>query len=186
LLVKSNTMQSRGGLSWLKRILAPLCTACLGNRRFSSIMTSSATVALFDLNYALLILLVNLRGWTAYTFLTKPQVTTLKWQYPLFPRMYCNCKTRLDTRNVPTAVEIGRTWSLTGTFGPIKIDVPRARLNSPDGKTSEWKSSALRAYQRHTLAADALIAAPTWPAPRSAGCAGRWRPCSAARSARTR
>ena len=36
--------------------------------------------------------------------------------------------------------------------------MPRARLNSPDGKTTEWKSSALRAYQRRTVAADALIA----------------------------
>ena len=51
-----------------------------------------------------------------------------------------------------------RTLSLTGTFGPIKIEVRRARLNSPDGKTTEWKSSALRTYQRRTLAADALIA----------------------------
>jgi transposase-like protein len=51
-----------------------------------------------------------------------------------------------------------RTRSLTGTFGPIEIDVPRARLNSADGGTTEWKSQALRAYQRRTLAADALIA----------------------------
>jgi transposase-like protein len=51
-----------------------------------------------------------------------------------------------------------RTRSLTGTFGPVEIEVPRARLNSPDGKTTEWKSQALRAYQRRTLAADALIA----------------------------
>src|SRR3990172_8238185 len=51
-----------------------------------------------------------------------------------------------------------RTRSLTGTFGPIEIAVPRARLNTPDGKTTEWKSQALRAYQRRTLAADALIA----------------------------
>lgn len=36
--------------------------------------------------------------------------------------------------------------------------MPRARLNSSDGKTTEWKSQALRAYQRRTLAADALIA----------------------------
>jgi putative transposase len=49
-----------------------------------------------------------------------------------------------------------RTRSLTGTFGPIEIAVPRARLNSPEGKTTEWQ--ALRAYQRRTLAADALIA----------------------------
>jgi len=51
-----------------------------------------------------------------------------------------------------------RTRSLTGTFGPVEIAVPRARLNTPEGKTTEWKSKALRAYQRRTLAADALIA----------------------------
>jgi transposase-like protein len=51
-----------------------------------------------------------------------------------------------------------RTRSLTGTFGPIEIAVPRARLNAAEGKTTEWKSQALRAYQRRTLAADALIA----------------------------
>jgi transposase-like protein len=51
-----------------------------------------------------------------------------------------------------------RTRSLTGTFGPIEIAVPRARLNAGEGKTTEWKSQALRAYQRRTLAADALIA----------------------------
>ena len=51
-----------------------------------------------------------------------------------------------------------RTRSLTCTFGPIEIAVPRARLSTPAGKTTEWKSQALRAYQRRTLAADALIA----------------------------
>ena len=51
-----------------------------------------------------------------------------------------------------------RTRSLTGTFGPLEIAVPRARLNTREGKTTEWKSRALRAYQRRTLAADALIA----------------------------
>ena len=51
-----------------------------------------------------------------------------------------------------------RTRSLTGTFGPIEIAVPRARLTTPEGRTTEWKSQALRAYQRRTLAADALIA----------------------------
>jgi putative transposase len=45
-----------------------------------------------------------------------------------------------------------------GTFGKADIAVPRARLNASDGKTTEWKSQALRAYQRRTLAADALIA----------------------------
>src|SRR6204780_1370259 len=51
-----------------------------------------------------------------------------------------------------------RTRSLTGTFGPIEIAVPRARLTTSEGGTAEWKSQALRAYQRRTLAADALIA----------------------------
>jgi putative transposase len=51
-----------------------------------------------------------------------------------------------------------RTRSLTGTFGAVEIEVPRARLDTPDGQTTEWRSSALRAYQRRTLAADALIA----------------------------
>ena len=51
-----------------------------------------------------------------------------------------------------------RTRRLTGTFGPTEIVVPRARLLGPDGTRSEWKSSGLRAYQRRTLAADALIA----------------------------
>jgi transposase-like protein len=51
-----------------------------------------------------------------------------------------------------------RPRTLMGTFGKIEINVPRARLQGPDGKTSEWKSSALRAYQRRTVAADALIA----------------------------
>jgi len=51
-----------------------------------------------------------------------------------------------------------RRRTLTGTFGPIEIEVPRARLDAADGKTTEWRSSALRAYQRRTLTADALIA----------------------------
>src|SRR5712671_2022944 len=51
-----------------------------------------------------------------------------------------------------------RRRSLTGTFGPIEIAVPRARLNTPEGKTTEWKSQALRGYQRRTRAVDALIA----------------------------
>jgi transposase-like protein len=51
-----------------------------------------------------------------------------------------------------------RPRALMGTFGKVAINVPRARLQGSEGKTSEWKSSALRAYQRRTLAADALIA----------------------------
>ncbi len=51
-----------------------------------------------------------------------------------------------------------RSRSLLGTFGKVEIEVPRARLNTLGGKTREWKSQSLRAYQRRTLAADALIA----------------------------
>src|SRR6516164_11095260 len=45
-----------------------------------------------------------------------------------------------------------------GTFGQLKFEVPRARLDTSEGKTTEWKSHTLGAYQRRTLAADALIA----------------------------
>ena len=51
-----------------------------------------------------------------------------------------------------------RTRTLMGSFGKVEINVPRARLQAADGRTTEWRSSALRAYQRRTLAADALIA----------------------------
>ena len=51
-----------------------------------------------------------------------------------------------------------RARTLMGTFGKTELKVPRARLNTCDGKTTEWKSQALRSYQRRTLAADALIA----------------------------
>src|ERR1700739_1076639 len=51
-----------------------------------------------------------------------------------------------------------RSRSLLGTFGPVEVSMPRARLNVADGGTTEWKSKALKAYQRRTIAADALIA----------------------------
>ena len=52
-----------------------------------------------------------------------------------------------------------RSRSLLGTFGPVEVAMPRARLNTPNGGTTEWKSKALKAYQRRTIAADAVIAA---------------------------
>ena len=51
-----------------------------------------------------------------------------------------------------------RSRSLLGTFGRVEIAVPRARVDSAEGKTTEWKSTALRAYQRRTKQADSLIA----------------------------
>jgi len=52
-----------------------------------------------------------------------------------------------------------RPRTLSGTFGRVELSVPRARLVNAAGQTSEWRSQALRAYQRRTRAADALIAA---------------------------
>ncbi|MGP0057691.1 MAG: IS256 family transposase [Beijerinckiaceae bacterium] len=55
-----------------------------------------------------------------------------------------------------------RTRKLTGTFGQIEISVPRARIGAAaaetTGKTTEWRSKALRSYQRRTATVDALIA----------------------------
>jgi putative transposase len=51
-----------------------------------------------------------------------------------------------------------RIRSLTGTFGRTEIAVPRARIFSEGGETTEWQSKVLRSYQRRTRAADALIA----------------------------
>jgi putative transposase len=51
-----------------------------------------------------------------------------------------------------------RTRRLIGTFGQTDITVPRARMIDGGGKTSEWKSKALRSYQRRTETIDAIIA----------------------------
>ena len=42
--------------------------------------------------------------------------------------------------------------------GKTEIAVPRARLSTPEGKTTEWHSAVLRRYQRRTRTAVALIA----------------------------
>ena len=51
-----------------------------------------------------------------------------------------------------------RERGLTGTFGPLRVRVPRARLETPDGKTAEWKNATIPAYRRRTRQAEALIA----------------------------
>jgi putative transposase len=40
----------------------------------------------------------------------------------------------------------------------VEIAMPRARLSAAEGRTTEWNSTALRAYQRRTRQADSLIA----------------------------
>jgi len=78
------------------------------------------------------------------------------------PRYGRPAKTRDGADNVAAGLSGHRhghrSRSLMGTFGRVEIRVPRARLTSADGKTSEWKSKTLPAYQRRTRAADALIA----------------------------
>jgi transposase-like protein len=51
-----------------------------------------------------------------------------------------------------------REREVLGTFGSEKIRVPRARLSTDGGATAEWRSKALRRYQRLTKRAEALIA----------------------------
>jgi transposase-like protein len=51
-----------------------------------------------------------------------------------------------------------RERQVMGTFGSVTIRVPRARLETPEGKTVEWKNATIPAYQRRTKQADALIA----------------------------
>ena len=47
---------------------------------------------------------------------------------------------------------------LTGSFGPVEIAVPRARLRAGDGATREWRSAVLPRYARMTRQVEALIA----------------------------
>ena len=51
-----------------------------------------------------------------------------------------------------------RERTLMGTFGAVTVCVPRARLATPDGGTTEWRNASLPAYQRLTRRAEALIA----------------------------
>jgi putative transposase len=51
-----------------------------------------------------------------------------------------------------------RARRLTGSFGPVEVAVPRARLRREDGTTREWRSAALPRYARRTRQVEALIA----------------------------
>ena len=52
-----------------------------------------------------------------------------------------------------------RSRRLLGSFGPIEITVPRARLFAVDGTSREWQSTVLPRYARMTRQVEALIAA---------------------------
>ncbi|MBV8573733.1 MAG: IS256 family transposase [Acetobacteraceae bacterium] len=51
-----------------------------------------------------------------------------------------------------------RSRRLLGSFGPIEIAVPRARLFAADGTSREWRSTVLPRYARMTRQVEALIA----------------------------
>ena len=50
-----------------------------------------------------------------------------------------------------------RERQLLGSFGPVTVSVPRARLAGSGGTTQEWRSAALPRYARMTRQAEALI-----------------------------
>lgn len=51
-----------------------------------------------------------------------------------------------------------RDRQLLGTFGPVSVSVPRARIAGAAGQHGEWRSKVLPAYKRLTKRAEALIA----------------------------
>jgi transposase-like protein len=51
-----------------------------------------------------------------------------------------------------------RQRQLLGSFGPVTISVPRARLRCDDGTSQEWRSEVLPRYARMTRQVEALIA----------------------------
>ena len=51
-----------------------------------------------------------------------------------------------------------RDRQLLGTFGPVSVSVPRARVAGNDGKQEEWHSKTLPAYKRVTKQAEMVIA----------------------------
>ena len=67
---------------------------------------------------------------------------------------------RYDRRGTALGHRHGhRDRQLIGTFGPVTVAVPRARLAEADGRTSEWRNRTIPAYKRLTQRAEALIAA---------------------------
>jgi transposase-like protein len=58
---------------------------------------------------------------------------------------------RYDRRGTTRGHRHGhRERQLVGTFGPVTLSVPRARLAGADGKTSEWRNRTIPAYKRLT------------------------------------
>jgi putative transposase len=64
-----------------------------------------------------------------------------------------------DMPHPPAGYRHGRRErQLLGSFGPVTIRLPRARLSKADGTSQEWHSEALPRYARMTKQVEALIA----------------------------
>jgi len=50
-----------------------------------------------------------------------------------------------------------RARTLTTSLGPTTLQMPRGRIQAPDGTTSEWRSTTVRRYQRRTTRVDEAI-----------------------------
>jgi putative transposase len=51
-----------------------------------------------------------------------------------------------------------RERQLLGSFGPVELSVPRARMVTEGGATKEWRSATLPRYARMTRQVEALVA----------------------------
>ena len=77
-----------------------------------------------------------------------------------------------------------RERQLLGSFGPVQISVPRARM-AADGGGRRNGAARRRAAPGWPSGSRRWSRVPTCPAPTRAGSSARWLPCSAARWART-
>jgi Transposase, Mutator family len=77
-----------------------------------------------------------------------------------------------------------RARRLLGSFGPVEIAVPRARLSVADGTSREWRSAVLPRYARMTRQVEALIASAYLAGTNTRRVSGRSGRCSRAPSAR--
>src|SRR3954468_14472104 len=68
-------------------------------------------------------------------------------------------RNRHERTDTPSGYRNGtRERRLLGSFGPVQISVPRARMTAEGGGTQEWRSAALPRYARMTRQVEALIA----------------------------
>ena len=55
-----------------------------------------------------------------------------------------------------------RERTLTTSLGPATIQMPRARIQTSDGTTAEWRSATVTRYQRRTVRVDEAILGVYW------------------------